>query len=70
MADTNKFFLQKKLLTRRSLEIKKHNSVKNGYNDPQLDIDTKARKPLLKKLRKKKKRNKDQDTVRRRGHGD
>ena len=56
MADTNKFFLQKKLLTRRSLEIKKHNSVKNGYNDPQLDVDTKALEPLLEKLRIKDKK--------------
>ena len=37
MADT-KFSLQKKLLTRESLEIKKYNSVKNGYNDHQLHV--------------------------------
>ena len=56
MADTDKFFLQKKLLTRESLEIRKHNSVKNGYNDPQLYVDTKAWDPLLEKLRKKDKK--------------
>ena len=57
-----------KLLTRESLEIRKHNSVKNGYNDPQLHVDTKAWDLLLEKLRKKEK--KTQDTDQRRGHGD
>ena len=56
MADTNKFFLQKKLLTRDSLKIKKHNSVKNGYNDHQLHVETKAWDFLLEKLRKKDKK--------------
>ena len=53
MADTNNFFLQKKLLTRESLEIRKNNSIKNGYNDPQLYVDTKTWDPLLENLRKK-----------------
>ena len=56
MADTNKFSLQKKLLTRESLEMRKLNSVKNGYNAPQLHVDTKAWDPLLEKLRKKDKK--------------
>ena len=67
MADT-KFSLQKKLLTKESLEIRKHNSVKNGHNDPQLHVDTRAWDPLLEKLRKTEKKN--QDTGQRRGHGD
>ena len=67
MADTNKFFFQKKLLTRESLEIRKHNSVKNGYNDPQLHVDTKAWHPLLEKLRKKYKKTR---ILSEGGHGD
>ena len=48
----NKFSLQKNLLVRESLEIKKHNSVFNGYNDPQLVVITNSWNPPLKDLKK------------------
>ena len=68
MVGMSKLPLQKKLLTRGSLEIKRYNSVENGYNDPQLHVDTDAWYPLLKRLCNEDMRN--LGAVRRKGHGD
>ena len=46
----NKFLLQKNFLLRESLEMRKHNSVRNGYNDPQLKVNINAWDPILKEL--------------------
>ena len=46
----NKFPLQRNFLVRESLKIRKHNSDRNGYNDPQLQINTNAWDPTLREL--------------------
>ena len=48
----NEAFLQMKLLIRESLEIRKNKSVRNGYNDPQLQVETGAWDPILMMLQK------------------
>ena len=49
MAHTKKLSLQRKLLTRESLET--YNSVKNGEDNPQLHVDMNVWDPLMKKFR-------------------
>ena len=44
--------LQKDLLIRGSLEIKKNDSTRRGYNDPQLTVKSNAWDPLMKRLPK------------------
>ena len=41
-----------KLLIQENLEIRKNKSVRNGFNDPQLQVDTSAWDPILMKLQK------------------
>ena len=50
--EQNKASLQMKLLIQESLEIKKNKSLRNGYNDPQLQVDTSAWDLILMKLQK------------------
>ena len=44
--------LQKDLLIRESLEIKKNDSIRKGYNDPQLSVKSSAWDPLMKRIKK------------------
>ena len=51
-SDKNKNALQKNLLIRESLEIRKHGTTTGkGLNDPQLCVKSNAWDPLLKKLK-------------------
>ena len=61
-------YLLEIIFTRLSLEIKKYNSVENGYNDPQLHVDTNAWALLLKRVRNEVM--KKLDSVQRRRLGD
>ena len=44
--------MQKNLLIRESLEIKKTDSIRKGYNDPQLAVKSIAWDPLMKRIQK------------------
>ena len=49
--ERNKKKLQSDLLIRESLE-KKNNSIRKGYNDPQLTVKSSAWDPLMKRIQK------------------
>ena len=65
--EQNKASLQMKLLIRESMEISKNKSLRNGYNVPQLQMDTSAWDPILMMLQKLD--NKNLEKAKKRRHG-
>ena len=50
--EKNKNKLQRDLLIRKRLEIKKNDSIRKGYNDPQLTVKPSAWDLLMKRIQK------------------
>ena len=50
--EKNENKLQRDLLIRESLEIKKNDSIEKSYNNPQITVKSSAWDPLLKRIQK------------------